>query len=70
MVDGMPLIDRVEEFSNGCALGKQHHHPFPQVANYIADKQLDLFHADLCGQIKPKTLGGKSYFLLIVDDHS
>ena len=25
---------------------------------------------DLCGPIKPLTLGGKSYFLLIVDDFS
>ena len=25
---------------------------------------------DLCGPIKPSTLGGKSYFLLIVDDFS
>ena len=31
---------------------------------------LDLVHMDLCGPIKPSTLGGKSYFLLIVDDFS
>lgn len=49
MVDGMPLIDKVEEFCDGCALGKQQCHPFPQVANYRADRPLDLFHADLCG---------------------
>jgi hypothetical protein len=70
MVEGMPLIDRVEEFCDGCALGKQQRQPFPQVANYRADKNLDLFHTDLCGQIRPKTPGGKSYFMLIVDDHS
>ena len=29
-----------------------------------------MFHADLCGQIRPKTLGGKNYFLLIVDDNT
>ena len=70
MVDGMPLIDRIEEFCDGCALGKQQRHPFPQVASYRADKQLDLFHVDLCGQIRPKTPGGKSFFLLMVDDYS
>lgn len=58
MVEGMPLLDRVEEFCDGCALGKQHRQSFPHVANYRADKPLDLFHADLCGQIKPKTPGG------------
>lgn len=39
------------------------------MANYRADKPLDLFHADLRGQIRLKTPWGKSYFLLIVDDH-
>lgn len=63
-------MDRVEEVCDGCALGKHHRHPFPQVANYRAEKELDLVHADLCGQIRPKKPRGKSYFLLIVDDHS
>jgi hypothetical protein len=40
------------------------------VAKYRAEKPLDLVHADLCGKIKPSTVGGKNYFLLIVDDHS
>jgi hypothetical protein len=70
MVEGLPLLDRVEEFCDGCALGKQHRQPFPQVASYRAESQLDMFHADLCGQIKPKTPGGKNYFLLLVDDYS
>lgn len=70
MVEGMPLLDQVEEFCDGCALGKQQRHPFPQVANYRASKPLDLVHTDLCGQIRPKTPGGKNYFLLIVDDYS
>ena len=68
MVDGIPLLDRVEEVCDGCALGKHQRHPFPQLANYRAEKGLDLVHTDLCGQIRPKTPGGKSYFLLIVDD--
>jgi len=29
-----------------------------------------LVHTDLCGQITPPTPGGKSYFMLIVDDHT
>ena len=55
MVDGIPLLDRVEEVCDGCALGKHQRHPFPQVASYRAEKGLDLVHADLCGQIQPKT---------------
>jgi hypothetical protein len=70
MVDDNPLVNRAEEFCDGCALGKQQRHVFPQVVNYRAGSPMDLFHADLCGQIKPKTNGGKNYFLLIVDDYS
>lgn len=29
MVDGMPMIHRVEQVCDGCALGKQHRTPFP-----------------------------------------
>jgi hypothetical protein len=70
MVEGMPILDRVEEFCDGYALGKQQRRSFPQVANYRGSNPLDLFHADLCGKISPRTIGGKNYFLLIVDDHS
>jgi hypothetical protein len=70
MVDGMPLLDHVEEFCDSCVLGKQRRLSFPQVANYCNSNPLDQFHTDLCGQIRPATLGGKSYFLLVVDDNS
>jgi hypothetical protein len=70
MVEGMPLLDHVEEFCDGCVLGKQQRRQFPQVASYRGNNPLDLFHADLCGKISPRTIGGKNYFLLIVDDHS
>jgi hypothetical protein len=43
---------------------------FPKVSGFRAVKNLDLVHADLCGQIAPKSIGGASYFLLVVDDHS
>jgi hypothetical protein len=68
MVEGLPLLDRVEEFCDGCVLGKHHRQPFPQVTSYRADSQLDLFHADLCGQIKPKTPGVRIifYFWLMI----
>jgi hypothetical protein len=69
-----PLIELSSKHQNPqesfhCALGKQHRQPFPQVASYMTESQLDMFHADLCGQIKPNTLGGKNYFLLLVDDY-
>jgi len=64
MVDGLPRVTRVEKVCDGCALGKQHRTPFPQMSSYRAEKGLQLVHTDLCGHI------GASYFLLVVDDHS
>lgn len=40
------------------------------MSSFRAEKCLELVQADLCGHITPKTLGGASYFLLVVDDHS
>lgn len=70
MVEGLPRIRAVEQVCDGCALGKQHRAPFPRAANYRAEAALDLVHTDLCGQITPPTRGGKSYFILVVDDYS
>jgi len=70
IVEGMPRIKRLEQVCNGCALGKHHRAPFPQVSAYRAATGLEVVHTDLCGQITPPTPGGKSYFLLIVDDHT
>jgi hypothetical protein len=70
MVVGMPCVKEVEKVCDGCVLGKQHRKPFPQVSNFRAEKGLELVHADLCGKITPESIGGASYFLLVVDDHS
>jgi transposase InsO family protein len=70
MVRGMPLIQHVDEFCDGCALGKQHRTPFPQATTYRASRALELVHGELCGPITPPTAGGKKYFLLIVDDYT
>jgi len=70
MVEGMLAVKKVEQVCDGCALGKQHRKPFPKASGFRAEKCLELVHADLCGHITPKTLGGASYFLLVVDDNS
>ena len=70
MVSGLPTVPRVEKVCDGCVLGKQHRAPFPQVSSYRAERGLQLVHTDLCGHITPKTIGGASYFLLVVDDFS
>ena len=45
-------------------------HPLSSRTFYRAGESLELVHSDICGPIKPATLGGKTLFLLLVDDKS
>ncbi|KAK1618802.1 hypothetical protein QYE76_024319 [Lolium multiflorum] len=38
MVRGMPVIDRVVEYCDGCTLGKKHRAPFPQATTFRAER--------------------------------
>jgi hypothetical protein len=49
MVHGIPSIEHVDEFCNGCAIGKQHRTPFLRATTFHAERQLELVHVDLCG---------------------
>ena len=70
MVRGMPEIAHIEQYCDGCALGKQHRAPFPQATSYRAEQALELVHTDLCRPITPPTPRGNKYFILVVDDYS
>src|SRR4051794_33490968 len=70
MVSGILDIHRHEQFCQGCTLGKQHRTPFPRSTLYTAEERLELSQGDLCGPISPATMGGRKYFLLVVDDAS
>jgi hypothetical protein len=52
----------------GEQLVKHHRGVFPKQSKYHADKALELVHDDICGPVKPATPGGRSYFLLLIDD--
>ncbi|KAK3037884.1 hypothetical protein RJ639_032114 [Escallonia herrerae] len=43
---------------------------FPKQAKSRATKPFQLIHADICGPIKPLSLGKSSYFLHFIDDYS
>ena len=58
MVRGMPAIQHVEQFCEGCTLGKMHRTPFPRASVYRAEQGLELVHGDLCGPISPATTSG------------
>jgi transposase InsO family protein len=68
MVRGLPPISHAEQFCDTCVLAKHRHGVFPKQSKYRADKALELVHGDLCGPVMPVTLGGRRYFLLLIDD--
>ncbi|KAD3066473.1 hypothetical protein E3N88_34353 [Mikania micrantha] len=70
LVTGMPVIQHPAQICEGCLVAKQIRKPFPTEAQWRAGTPLELVHADLCGPITPKTIGGNQYYMLIVDDYS
>ena len=51
--------------------GKQSNKAFVRgVHDYRASESLELIHVDICGPISPATIGGRHYFMLIIDDFS
>lgn len=70
MITGMPNIQQPKGNCDGCLMSKQTRKHVPSKANYVAEKALELIHADLCGPISPETSAGNRYFLLLVDDFS
>ena len=61
MVIGLPNIDAID-FCEGCVYGKQTKHSFPVNKALRASKCLQLVHADVCGPMSVKSLGGSRYF--------
>ena len=53
-----------------CLIGKQKRTSFSSSASYHVGEPLELVHDDICEPIKLATLGGKTLFLLLVDDKS
>jgi transposase InsO family protein len=68
MVRGLPPITHVNQFCDTCVLAKHCRGAFPKQSKYRTDKTLKLVHGDLCGPVKPATLGERRCFLLLVDD--
>lgn len=50
-----------------CCEGKQTRSSFPREGSR-ASKVLELVHADVCGPMETKSIGGSRYFLVLQDD--
>ena len=70
MAARVPPITHPNQLCQRCLVVKQARQSFPVVANFRAEKPLELLHADICVPITPSTLVSNSYFMLIVDDYS
>lgn len=53
-----------------CLAGKQRRVSFKSRPPSKKSDLLELVHSDVCGPIKPLTLGGAAYFVTFIDDHS
>ena len=71
-VTGMILQNkRVPDFCQGCVLGKSHRHSFVTSPTRTPSSIPGyLVHADICGPMAHRSLGGALYYLLFKDDYS
>ena len=70
MVTGMPEFQVEKEgVCLGCAEGKLKRGPFPSSQSKTSDI-LHQFHLDISGMMPVNSLGGYSYYLTFIDDHS
>jgi hypothetical protein len=55
MVQGMPILDHVDQVCDGCLIGKERRAPFPEQVRQQAEFVLELVRGDLCSPITPST---------------
>lgn len=53
-----------------CLEGKQARRPFKSINYKRATTKLGLVHSDVCGPMSVKSIDGKKYLLIFVDDYS
>ncbi|CAN1334246.1 Retrovirus-related Pol polyprotein from transposon TNT 1-94 [Linum perenne] len=71
IVRGLPNIKTNQDFfCQACVQGKQTRTSFKKISGVFSDHPLEFIHMDLFGPANVKSLGGKSYAFVIVDDFS
>ena len=70
-VVGLPKFGKMEKNVCGpCQLGKQTTSTHPKVNVVATSRPLELLHVDLMGPKRMKSMGGKRYIMVVVDDFS
>src|SRR4029078_4508615 len=71
LVRGLPKCAfSKDRLCDACVKGKQVRSSFKPIKSVSTSRVLELLHMDLCGKIPVKSLGEKSYILVIIDDYS
>ena len=66
---GIPKLSKVRNVvCKPCQLGKQKKAKHPSTQTSATSKPLELLHMDLMGPTRTKSLGGKRYIMVMVDD--
>lgn len=68
IIRGLPSLNQAENIIyGGCQLGKQTRAAHEKVSQIGTSRPLDLLQMDLVSPTKTKSIGGKKYFLVVVD---
>ena len=70
MVNGLPLIEKLDSLCEGCILGKQHRENFPSGKSIREKAPLEIFHSNLCGPMQTPSLASNHYMLTFIDDYT
>ena len=70
LATGINLDAKVQDlpFCQSCCEGKLTRLAFPKGQATRAQQKLEIIHSDVCGPIKPTSLGGSSYYVSFIDD--
>jgi len=68
-LSGLPDLKIVEDNICGeCQIGKQTRMSHPRLEHQVTSKVLELLHMDLKGPVQVKSIPGKRYAFVVVDD--
>nr|GEX29881.1 putative ribonuclease H-like domain-containing protein [Tanacetum cinerariifolium] len=71
IVTGLPKLKFIKDhLCSSCELGKDKRKSFHTKTAPSYKRQLQLLHMDLCGPMRVKSINGKKYVLVIVNDYS
>nr|GEV02161.1 retrovirus-related Pol polyprotein from transposon TNT 1-94 [Tanacetum cinerariifolium] len=71
LVRGLPRLNfDKDHLCYACAMGKSKKKSHKPKSEYSNQEKLYLLHMDLCGPMRVKSVNGKKYILVIIDDYS